>query len=173
MLRFWRISWYGNQAKICSLLTGLPLLRYLHLHTLAILETCYNPPSDFSFLPSSGPSSTQPPVPPPQPISTAPAPAAQSTLPSQPAPLAFNPFHTSYTPLYHFTDFYKHPQGYAQLQQPLGSLHCQPLPPSPDPDAEMSSPTHASSPIDQYDLLQPPSPRDVPIGTLPSDHLPF
>ena len=37
----------------------------------------------------------------------------------------------------------------------------------------MSSPTHASSPIDHYGLLQPPSPRDVPMGTLPSDHLPF
>ena len=37
----------------------------------------------------------------------------------------------------------------------------------------MSSPTHASSPIDHYDLLQPPSPRDIPVGTPPSDHLPF
>ena len=37
----------------------------------------------------------------------------------------------------------------------------------------MSSPTHASSSIDHYSLLQPPSPRDVPMGTLPSDHLPF
>ena len=112
----------------------------------------------------------QPPVLPPQPISTAPAPA----LPAQsaPAPLAFNPFHTSYAPLYHVTDFYEHNQGYAQLQQPMGSPHHQPLPPSPDPDAEMSSPTHASSSIDHYGLLQPPSPRDVPIGTSPSDHLP-
>ena len=37
----------------------------------------------------------------------------------------------------------------------------------------MSSPTHASSSIDHYDLLQPPSPRDVPMGTPPLDHLPF
>ena len=125
---------------------------------------CYNPPTNFSFLPSSGPPSTQPAVPLPQPISTAPA----------PAPLAFNPFHTSYLPLYDVTDFYEHPQGYAQLQQPLGSPHRQPLPPSPDPDPEMSSPTHASSSIDHYSLLQPPSPRDDPMeGTPPSDHLPF
>ena len=95
------------------------------------------------------------------------------TAQSAPAPVAFNPFHISHVPLYHVTDFYKHPQGYTQLQQPLGSLHCQPLPPSPDLDAEMSSPTHASSSIDHYSLLQPPSPRDVPMGTLPSDHLPF
>ena len=96
---------------------------------------CYNPPTNFSFLPSSESPSMQPlaqippAIPPPQPISTAPAPAspAQSASPSQPAPLAFNPFHTSYTPLYHITDFYEHPQGYAQLQQPLGSLHHQPL----------------------------------------------
>ena len=89
-------------------------------------------------------------------------------------PLAFNLFHTSYLPLYDVTDFYEHPQGYAQLQQPLGSPHCQPLLPSPDPDAEMSSPTHASSSIDYYGLLQPPSPRDDPMkGTPPSDHLPF
>ena len=137
---------------------------------------CYNPPTNCSFLPSSGPPSTQPAVPLPQPISTAPAPAppAQPTSSSQPAPLAFNPFHTSYLPLYDVTDFYEHPQGYAQLQQPLGSLHLQPLPPSPDPDAEMSSPTHANSSIDHYSLLQPPSPRDIPMeGTLPSDHLPF
>ena len=106
---------------------------------------------------------------PPQPISTAPAP----TPPAQPAPLAFNPFYTSYAPLYHVTDFYEHPQGYAQLQQPMESLHCQPLPPSPDPDTEMSSPTHASSSIDHYGLLQPPLPRDAPMGTPPSDHLPF
>ena len=133
-------------------------------------SSCYNPPTNFSLLPSSGPPST-----PPQPISTAPAPIppAQSALPSQPAPLAFNPFHTSYAPLYYVTDFYKHPQGYAQLQQPMGSLHRQPLPPSPDPDAEISSPTHTSSSIDHYGLLQPPLPRDVPMGTLPSDHLPF
>ena len=59
-------------------------------------------------------------------------------------------------------------------QQPLGSPHCQPLLPSPDPDAEMSSPTHANSSIDHYGLLQPPSPRDNPIeGTPPSDDLPF
>ena len=139
------------------------------------MRCCYNPPTNFSLLPSSGPPSTQPAVPLPQPISTAPAPAppAQSTSSSQPAPLAFNPFHTSYLPLYDVTDFYKHPQGYAQLQQPLRSPHHQPLPPSPDPDAEMSSPTNASSSIDHYGLLQPPSPRDVPMGTLPSDHLPF
>ena len=38
----------------------------------------------------------------------------------------------------------------------------------------MSSPTHASSSIDHYGLLQPPSPRDDPMeGTPPSDHLPF
>ena len=38
----------------------------------------------------------------------------------------------------------------------------------------MSSPTHASSGIDHYGLLQPPSPRDDPMeGTPPSDHLPF
>ena len=38
----------------------------------------------------------------------------------------------------------------------------------------MSSPTHASSSIDHYSLLQPPSPRDDPMeGTPPSDHLPF
>ena len=131
---------------------------------------CYNPPTNFSFLPS-GSTSTQPLVLPPQPISTAPAPAplTQSALPSQPAPLAFSPFHTSYTPLYHVTDFYEHPQGYAQLQQPLGSPHRQPLPPSPDPNAEISSPTHASSSINHYSLLQPPSPRDVPMGTPPSD----
>ena len=56
----------------------------------------------------------------------------------------------------------------------MGSPHLQPLPPSLDPDAEMSSPTHASSFIDHYGLLQPPSPRDDPMkGTLPSDHLPF
>ena len=139
---------------------------------------CYNPPTNFSFFPSSGPPSTQPAVPLPQPIRTAPAPAsvppAQPTSPSQPAPLAFNPFHTSYLPLYDVTDFYEHPQGYSQLQQPLGSPHHQPLPPSPDPDAEMSSPTHADSSIDHYGLLQPPSPRDDPMeGTLPSDHLPF
>ena len=130
---------------------------------------CYNPLTNFSLLPSSGPPSTQPTVLPPQPISTAPAP----TPPAQPAPLAFNPFYTSYAPLYHVTDFYEHPQGYAQLQQPMGSLHRQPLPPSPDPDAEMSSPTHASSSIDHYGLLQPPLPRDAPMGTPPSDHLPF
>ena len=138
--------------------------------------SCYNPPTNFSFLPSSGPPSAQPTVPLPQPISTAPAPIppAQPTSSSQPAPLAFNPFHTSYLPLYDITDFYEHPQGYAQLQQPLGSLHRQPLPPSPDPDAEMSSPTHASSSIDHYGLLQPPSPRDDPMeGTPPSDHLSF
>ena len=78
---------------------------------------CYNPLTNFSFLPSSGPPSIQPAVLPPQPISTAPAPAppAQSTSSSQHAPLAFNPFHTSYAPLYHVTDFYEHPQGYAQL----------------------------------------------------------
>ena len=29
----------------------------------------------------------------------------------------------------------------------------------------MSSPTHADSPIDHYGLLQPPSPRDDPVGT--------
>ena len=146
-----------------------------HLHQTRGYAICYNPPTNFSFLPSSGPSSTQPAVPPPQPISTAPAPTppAQSAPPSQPAPLAFNPFHTSYLPLYDVTDFYKHPQGYAQLQQPLGSPHRQPLPPSPDPDAEMSNPTHASSSINHYGLLQPPSPRDVPMGTSPSDHLPF
>ena len=88
--------------------------------------SCYNPPTNFSFLPPSGPPSTQPAVPLPQPISTAPVPAppAQPTSSSQPAPLAFNLFHTSYLPLYHVTDFYKHPQGYAQLQQPLGSSHC-------------------------------------------------
>ena len=116
-----------------------------------------------------------PAVPLPQPISTAPAPAppAQPTSSSQPAPLAFNLFHTSYLPLYDVTDFYEHPQGYAQLQQPLRSPHRQPLPPSPDPDAEMSSPTHDNSSIDHYGLLQPPSPRDVPMGTPPSDHLPF
>ena len=120
---------------------------------------CYNPPTNFSFLPSSGPPSTQPAVPLPQPISTAPTPAppAQPTLSSQAAPLAFNPFHTSYLPLYDVTDFYEHPQGYAQLQQPLGSPHRQPLLPSPDPDAEMSSPTHASDSINHYGLLQPPS----------------
>ena len=136
---------------------------------------CYNPLTNFSFLPSSEPPSTQPTVPLPQPISTAPTPAppAQPTSSSQPAPLAFNPFHTSYLPLYDVTDFYEHPQGYAQLQRPMGSPHLQPLPPSPDPDAGMSSPTHASSPIDHYGLLQPPSPRDVPMGTPPSDHLPF
>ena len=55
----------------------------------------------------------------------------------------------------------------------MGSPHRQPLPPSPDPDAEMSNPTHDSSSINHYSLLQPPSPRDVPMGTLPSDHLPF
>ena len=131
---------------------------------LLVEGECYNPPTNFSFLPFSGPPSTQPTVPPPQPISTAPAPAP----PVQPAPLAFNPFHTSYAPLYHVTDFYKHPQGYAQLQQPTGSPHRQPLPPSPDPDTEMSSPTHASSSINHYSLLQPPSPRDVPMGTPPS-----
>ena len=51
--------------------------------------SCYNTPTNFSFLPSSGPPSTQPTVPLPQPISTAPAPAppAQSTPPSQPAPV--------------------------------------------------------------------------------------
>ena len=137
--------------------------------------TCYNPPTNFSLLPSSGPPSIQPTVPPPQPISTAPAPAppAQFTSSSQPAPLAFNPLHTSHLPLYDITDFYEHPQGYAQLQQPLGSPHRQPLPPSPDPDAEMSSLTHANSFINHYGLLQPPSPRDVPMGTPPSDHLPF
>ena len=137
---------------------------------------CYNPPTNFSFFPSSGAPSTQPAVSLPQPISTAPAPAppAQLTSSSQPAPLAFNPFLTSHLPLYDVTDFYEHPQGYAQLQQPLGSPHRQPLPPSPDPDAEMSSPTHASSSIDHYALLQPPSPRDDPMeGTPPSDHLPF
>ena len=87
--------------------------------------TCYNPPTNFSFFPSSGPPSTQPAVPFPQPISTAPAPApappAQPTSSSQPAPLAFNPFLTSHLPLYNVTDFYEPPQGYAQLQQPLGS----------------------------------------------------
>ena len=123
-------------------------------------SVCYNPPTNFSLLPSSGPPSTQPTAPLPQPISTAPA----------PAPLAFNPFHTSYAPLYHVTDFYEHPKGYAQLQQPIGSLHRQTLQPA---DVEMSSPTHTSSSIDHYGLLQPPSPRDVPMGTLPSDHLPF
>ena len=144
-------------------------------------QECYNPLSNFSFLPSSRPPSMQPPaqiplaVPPPQPISIAPAPAplAQSAPPSQPAPLAFNPFHTSYLPLYDVTDFYEHPQGYAQLQQPLGSPHCQSLPPSPDPDAEMSSPTHTSSSLGHYDLLQPSSPKDILMDTLPSDHLPF
>ena len=55
----------------------------------------------------------------------------------------------------------------------MGSPHRQPLPPSPDSDAEMSSPTHTSSSINHYGLLQPPSPRDVPMGTPPSDHLPF
>ena len=129
-------------------------------------QTCYNPPTNFSFFPSSGPPSTQPAVPLPQPISTAPAPA-----PVPPAPLAFNPFRTDHLPLYDVTDFYEPPQGYAQLQQPLGSPHRQPLPPS---DAEMSSPTHTNSPIDHYGLLQPPSPRDDPMeGTPPSDHLPF
>ena len=122
---------------------------------------CYNPPTNFSFFPSSGAPSTQPAVPPPQPISTAPAPApappAQPASSSQPAPLAFNPFRTDHLPLYDVTDFYEPPQGYAQLQQPLGSPHRQPLPPS---DAEMSSPTHADSSIDHYGLLQPPSPRD-------------
>ena len=140
------------------------------------VPVCYNPPTNFSFLPSSEPPSAQPTVPLPQPISIAPAPAppAQSTSSSQPAPLAFNPFHTSYLPLYDVTDFYEHPQGYAQLQQPLGSPHRQPLPPSPDPDAEISSPTHASNSIDHYGLLQPPSPRDDPMeSTPPSDHLPF
>ena len=142
-------------------------IRTLSLDATIACPLCYNPPTNFSFLPSSGPPSTQPAVPPPQPISTAPAPAP-------PAPLAFNPFHTSYLPLYNVTDFYEHPQGYAQLQQPLGSPHRQPLLPSPDPDAEMSSPTHASSSIDHYGLLQPPSPRDDPMeGTPPSDHLPF
>ena len=79
--------------------------------------SCYNPLTNFSFLPSSGPPSTQPAALLPQPISTAPAPTppAQPTLSSQPAPLAFNPFHTSYLPLYNVTDFYEHPQGYAQL----------------------------------------------------------
>ena len=136
---------------------------------LLVGQRSYNPLTNFSFLPSSGQPSTQPTVPPPQPISTAPAPAP----PTQPIPLAFNPFHTNHVPLYHVTNFYEHPKGYAQLQQPMGSPHCQPLPPSPDPDAEMSSPTHASSSIDHYGLLQPPSPRDVPMGTLPLDHLPF
>ena len=154
------------------------LLDVGHHRTLVGLQlpACYNPLTNFSFLPSSGPPSTQPAAPLPQPISTAPAPAppAQPTSSLQPAPLAFNPFHTSYLPLYDVTDFYKHPQGYAQLQQPLGSPHRQPLLPSPDPDAEMSSPTHASSSIDHYSLLQPPSPRDNPMeGTPPSDHLPF
>ena len=37
----------------------------------------------------------------------------------------------------------------------------------------MSSPTHTSTSIDHYDLLQPPSPKDVLMDTLPSDHLPF
>ena len=119
------------------------------------LSVCYNPPTNFSFFPSSGPPSTQPAVLLPQPISTAPAPAppAQPTTSSQPAPLAFNLFRTDHLPLYDVTDFYEPPQGYAQLQQPLGSPHRQPLPPSPDPDAEMSSPTHASSSIDHYGLL--------------------
>ena len=141
-----------------------------------MVGACYNPPTNFSFFPSSGTPSTQPAVLPPQPISTAPAPApappAQPTSSSQPAPLAFNPFLTSHLPLYNVTDFYEPPQGYAQLQQPLGSPHRQPLPPSPDPDAEMSSPTYASSSIDHYGLLQPPSPRDdLMEGTPPSDHL--
>ena len=35
------------------------------------------------------------------------------------------------------------------------------------------TPTHTSSSIDDYGLLQPPSQRDVSIGTPPSDHLPF
>ena len=114
-------------------------------------------------------------VPPPQPICTAPAstPSAQSTPPLQSASLAFNPFYTSHIPLYHVSDFYEQPQGYAQLQQPLGSPHHQPLPPSPDSDAEISSPTHASTYIDHYDLLQPPSPKDILMDTPPSDHLPF
>ena len=139
---------------------------------MATSLACYNPLTNFSFLPSSGPPSTQPAAPPPQPISIAPAPAppAQPTSSSQPAPLAFNPFLTSHLPLYDVTDFYEHPQGYAQLQQPLGSLHRQPLPPSPDPNAEMSSPTHANSSIDHYGLLQPPSPRDDPmLRTAPRD----
>ena len=37
----------------------------------------------------------------------------------------------------------------------------------------MSSPTHTSTSIDHYDLLQPPSPKDILMDTLPSDHLPF
>ena len=146
-----------------------------------ILNSYYNPLSNFSFLPSSGPPSMQPPaqiplvVLPPQPISTAPAPTppTQSAPPSQSTSLAFNPFHTSHIPLYHVSDFYKYPQGYAQPQQPLGSLHHQPLPPLPDSDAEMSSPTHASTSIDHYNLLQPPSPKDILMDTPPSDHLPF
>ena len=48
-----------------------------------------------------------------------------------------------------------------------GSLHCQPLPPSSDPDAEMSSPTHVSTSINHYDLLQPPSPKDILMDTPP------
>ena len=67
-------------------------------------RNCYNPPTNFSFLPSSGPPSTQPTVPLPQPISTAPAPAppAQPTSSSQPAPLAFNPFVTLLSPIFLF-----------------------------------------------------------------------
>ena len=155
--------------------------RKLNLASCNAHLLCYNPPSNFSFLPSSGPPSMQPlaqvppEVLPPQPISTMPAPAppAQSAPPSQSAPLAFNPFHTSHVPLYHVIDFYKQPQGYAQLQQPLGSPHHQPLPSSPDPDAEMSSPTHASTPLSHYNLLQPPSPKDILMDTPPLDHLPF
>ena len=37
----------------------------------------------------------------------------------------------------------------------------------------MSSPTHASTPLGHYDLLQPPSPKDVLMDTPLSDHLPF
>ena len=37
----------------------------------------------------------------------------------------------------------------------------------------MSSPTHASTSLGHYDLLQPPSPKDVLMDTPPSDHLPF
>ena len=88
-----------GKDSLCSFQAGLSF------------DICYNPPTNFSFFPSSGPPSTQPAAPLPQPISTAPAPAppAQPTSFLQPAPLAFNPFRTNHLPLYDVTDFYEPP----------------------------------------------------------------